>query len=65
MYDNPLTNAAQCGNSAKPQSVREQLLQRKEMLETNLREVGEALDALDENPGVEKVLTLVGRTVRF
>lgn len=56
---------AQCNQIAKPLSVREQLEQQKASLADRMKEVDAALAALDENPGVEKVLTLVGRTVRF
>lgn len=57
-----LVNAAR---ELRPPTVREQLLQQKEALTARLKEVDEAIAALDENPAVEKVLTLVGRTVRF
>ncbi len=49
----------------KQLSVRQQLEQQKASLLDRLKDVESALSALDENPGVEKVLTLVGRTVRF
>lgn len=58
---------AECpsGMACRPPTVREQLNQQREQLTARLKEVDEAIAALDENPAVEKVLTLVGRTVRF
>lgn len=56
----------QCANAEmKPLTVRQQLEQQKQSMTDRLTSINEAIEALDENPGVEKVLTLVGRTVRF
>ncbi len=46
-------------------TAREQLVRKKTQFERQLTEVNEAIAALDEHPEIEKVLTLVGRTVRF
>lgn len=46
-------------------SAREQLTRKKQNLERQLEDVNAAIQALDDHPDVEKVLTLVGRTVRF
>ena len=46
-------------------TAREQLDSKKKRLEAQLLDVNEAIKALDDHPDVEKVLTLVGRTVRF
>lgn len=46
-------------------SAREQLTRKKQNLERQLGDVNAAIQALDDHPDVEKVLTLVGRTVRF
>lgn len=46
-------------------TAREQLTSKKRSLEQKLGDVNAALEALDANPEIEKVLTLVGRTVRF
>jgi hypothetical protein len=56
---------AQCDSAPRQLSVREQLESQKAALNEKLKTIDAALVALDENPGVEKVLTLVGRTVRF
>jgi chaperonin cofactor prefoldin len=54
-----------CAKSNRAPSAREQLNRRKTDLETQLEDVNAAIAALNEHPEVEKVLTLVGRTVRF
>lgn len=67
MYDE-LPKQATMGGMAvldRAPSAREQLNSRKKRLEQELEDVNAAIQALDENPEVEKVLTLVGRTVRF
>lgn len=46
-------------------TVRDQLDRKKVNLTRQLAEVSAALEALDANPEIERVLTLVGRTVRF
>lgn len=46
-------------------TCRAQLERKKQNLERQLAEVEEALKALNDNPEIERVLTLVGRTVRF
>lgn len=46
-------------------SVRTQLERKKATLTKQLAETQEALQALNDNPEIERVLTLVGRTVRF
>ncbi len=46
-------------------TAREQLNSKKQSLEKALEDVNAAIQALDDHPDVEKVLTLVGRTVRF
>lgn len=46
-------------------TAREQLIRRRADLEEQLKDVTEAISALDSNPEIERVLTLVGRTVRF
>lgn len=46
-------------------SAREQLTRKKQNMEKQLEDVNAAIQALDDHPEVEKVLTLVGRTVRF
>ncbi len=73
MYnDGPCETNAGCGAllamdiAAKEEStVRKQLERKKQNLTRQLGEVDEALSALDANPEIERVLTLVGRTVRF
>lgn len=57
--------ALTCDSAPRQLSVREQLESQKATLNEKLKTIDAALAALDENPGVEKVLTLVGRTVRF
>lgn len=49
----------------KPLSVREQLEVRLNQLTEQLNTTKAALAALNENPGVEKVLDLVGRSIRY
>lgn len=52
--------------AAKDESTcRRQLERKKSNLTRQLGEVNEAIAALDANPEIERVLTLVGRTVRF
>lgn len=46
-------------------SARDQLAEKKKRLTIQLEQVDAALEALDANPEIERVLTLVGRTVRF
>ncbi len=54
-----------CHSAPRQLSVREQLESQKASLNEKLKTIDAAIAALDENPGVEKVLTLVGRAVRF
>lgn len=75
MYDDPSPQT--CGGSAlnsladygpkecKEPTCRQQLDRKKSNLVRQLAEIEEALKALDDNPEIERVLTLVGRTVRF
>lgn len=67
MYDRPETGSmiAECAKSDRMPSAREQLNRKKASLESQLEDVNAAISALDANPEIEKVLTLVGRTVRF
>jgi len=51
--------------SPKQLTVREQLNLQRTQLTERIETVNAALAALDKNPGVEEVLTLVGRTVRY
>lgn len=51
--------------SKEESTVRNQLDRKKVNLTRQLAEVSAALEALDTNPEIERVLTLVGRTVRF
>lgn len=53
-----------CENDKTP-TAREQLATKKKRLTEQLAQVDAALEALDANPEIERVLTLVGRTVRF
>lgn len=55
---------ANCGMS-KPLTVREQLEVRVNTLTDQLNTTKAALTALNENPGVEKVFDLVGRSIRY
>lgn len=59
-----LANAA-CEKSDCSPTARKQLEQKKARLTKELSDVDAAIEALDANPEIERVLTLVGRTVRF
>lgn len=52
-------------DSPKNPSARSQLERRKKDLLSQLSDIDSALQALNENPEIERVLTLVGRTVRL
>ena len=65
---NMLANASQasceCRTTSAP-SMRETLRVKRASLESQLTEVNEAIAALDENPGVERVLDLITKTTRY
>lgn len=71
MYDTEGKYAEPCGgalnicDSPKNPSARNQLDRRKKDLLAQLSDIDAALQALNENPEIERVLTLVGRTVRL
>lgn len=46
-------------------TARQQLAEKQKLLTVQLQQVNDAIEALDANPEIERVLTLVGRTVRF
>lgn len=72
MYDEPqcypgggaINQLADCA-AKEDSTVRAQLERKKNNLTRQISEVTAALEALDANPEIERVLTLVGRTVRF
>ena len=46
-------------------SIRDSLCSKRASLEAQLEDVNKAIAALDANPGVEQVLDLVSKTIRF
>ena len=46
-------------------TLRDTLRNKRASLESQLQEVNEAIAALDENPGVERVLDLITKTTRY
>jgi len=59
-YDSPKPCAEVCTDSGRP-SVKARLERQKVELETQLKRVNEALDALNANPEVARVLELVSK----
>lgn len=45
--------------------LKENLLRKKKQYEFKLQEINNAIRALEENPGVEKILNLVSKTNRY
>jgi len=50
---------------ARELTVKEKLLDQRNRYMEILKEVNDAIAALEANPEIEKVLTLVGKTVRY
>lgn len=50
---------------ARELTVKEKLLDQRNRYTEILKEVNDAIAALEANPEIEKVLTLVGKTVRY
>ena len=57
--------SAPCECRSQPPSMRDTLRNKRASLESQLQEVNEAITALDENPGVERVLDLITKTTRY
>lgn len=57
--------AKQAALTPRQLSVKENLQQQKQNLMDQLATVQAALDAMDRNPGIEEVLTLLSRAGRF
>lgn len=66
---NPLSSPEYCDNAmtgrARELTVKERLLDQRNRYTEILKEINEAIAALDANPEIEKVLTLVSKTVRY
>ncbi len=58
-----IAGGAGLGSMARPASQKEQLIAAKEMLEGHLARVNAALQALDEHPEIERVMTLVSQAL--
>ena len=58
-------SATLCNCRTETPSLRDTLCGRRASLESQLQEVNEAIAALDENPGVERVLDLITKTTRY
>ena len=56
---------ASCDGRISTPAMRDTLRNRRASLESQLQEVNEAITALDENPGVERVLDLITKTTRY
>ena len=56
---------APCDCRDQSPSMRDSLRSKRASLEAQLQEVNEAIAALDENPGVERVLDLITKTTRY
>jgi thymidylate kinase len=50
---------------ARELTVKERLLDQRSRYTEILKEINDAISALDANPEIEKVLTLVGKTIRY
>ena len=50
---------------ARELTVKERLLDQRSRYTETLKEINDAIAALDANPEIEKVLTLVGKTIRY
>lgn len=55
----------QLTSRARELTVKERLLDQRSRYTEILKEVNDAISALEANPEIEKVLTLVGKTVRY
>lgn len=63
-------NSMECAKEVTPRplepaTVTEELKIKKAMLEKKLADVNAAIEALEANPGVEKVLNLISKTGRY
>ena len=58
----PSTGAENLG-SASQQTPRTRLIQKKDILERELEAVNSAIAALDRNPNIEEVMTLIQRAL--
>lgn len=52
-----------CDTSVRPAGPIDQLRQRKELLEAQLAKTNEALEALEANPEIARVMQLVGKAL--
>ena len=65
VYTGPTGSLPECSGRLCTPSMRDTLRNKRASLESQLQEVNEAIAALDENPGVERVLDLITKTTRY